>query len=132
MGMEVNNPGGGTGGGGGTPISALVWTPITEFGEGCSAFGSPYEVPGFSIDAQGQVHLRGLLSVGESPTGGQVAFTLPAECHPGKKKPLGCGNANVVGDVCILMVETTGEVKIILGNDGKPLPVLDGKLFDLQ
>jgi len=51
------------------------------FLNGASAFGSGFETPGYYIDSDGIVHLRGMVQLGASGVGNPI-FTLPVGMRP--------------------------------------------------
>jgi hypothetical protein len=66
-------------------LPPLVWHPITAFQNGWSNYSSGTRPAAYAIDAQGIVHLRGVIHAG---TAGETAFTLPATVLPPKTSTL--------------------------------------------
>jgi hypothetical protein len=58
------------------PIQRATWTPITAFGPNVAPLAG-WQVPGYHVDVEGVVHLRGLIGSSTSFVVNQLLFTLP-------------------------------------------------------
>jgi hypothetical protein len=58
------------------PIQPATWVPITSFGPNVKPL-SGWQVPGYHVDVEGIVHLRGMITSSTSFALNQLLFTLP-------------------------------------------------------
>jgi hypothetical protein len=97
-----------------TKLPPLVWHTITTFSNGWKS-GGPDRPVAYAIDAQGMVHLRGVLQEG---TVGEQAFELPAAASP----PTG-------DSIYVMPIASGGEPgDLLVSDDGSvvPLPGIAG------
>ena len=96
-------------------------TDAVPFQNGWLAYGSGYNPPGFMLDANGFVWLRGMLKSG---TMSQPAFTLPPGYRPEFAQLFGTVSNSLIGRVD---VNTNGAVIPALGSNS--WITLDGLAF---
>ena len=112
-----------------TRLIALETVPAFQaptFLTGWGDVGSPYATAGYTKDAMGFVHLRGLIKR-SSGTGGNI-FALPVGYRPSAllQFPARCGDDTM----CLIHVNSHGNVDF--GGTGSPAAslTLDGIIFD--
>jgi hypothetical protein len=119
----------------GTQIKGLVWHRIThlqnEWTDGSIGSDGSYRSPAYAIDAQGTVHLRGVLSGGKP---GFVAFTLPKAASPAPGVSLGMPLLVSGGNMAWLQISSQGLAPSPIGASDAAnvmdLSVLEGITFD--
>jgi hypothetical protein len=103
----------------GGDVADVKWKPVTLI-NGWTAVGDPFNDPGYAIDAEGFVHLRGVLngSLQTSP----AAFDLPPNARPARNQRVA-----ISGTATSALVLPDGQVRIN-GTDITS-PSLDGAAF---
>ncbi|HEX7633146.1 MAG TPA: hypothetical protein VF401_02350 [Candidatus Saccharimonadales bacterium] len=129
--------------GGGVP--ALTWTslvlptnaPWFSGSYTVQAYGSPYAAPAAALDAQGVVHLRGLMQIVMSGitqiNAGALLATLPSSTmFSAAKKLVWSMDANTSTSGLGLAVNTDGAITATSTISSSQLPNLDSITFDTQ
>jgi hypothetical protein len=112
-----------------TPLS---WSGLS-FGTSVSNFGGAYAPAGAALDSFGVVHLRGLLSLSGTVSGGGTLATLPSSTmYPAYKKLVWVGDGNAVNQGYLLAITTSGTIQATNALLSSNIPALDGLSFEIQ
>lgn len=88
-----------------TSVPTITWTPPTLLNSWVN-FGAPYDDAGFFKDANGIVHLRGLVKNGSS--GSAIIFQLPAGYRPANSKLFSTIVSGATG--CEMTIDSGGDL----------------------
>jgi hypothetical protein len=107
------------------PASTGTWTAPTLI-NGFANFGAPFLVAGYMKDAQGFVHLRGLIANAGAEADGVVAFVLPAGYRPSATVRASAANGSYVD------IDSSGNVAIRPATGAGSNRALDAITFDTR
>jgi hypothetical protein len=103
-------------------VADVKFKPVTLI-NGWTAVGDPFNDPGYAVDAEGLVHLRGVLN-GALETSPE-AFDLPPDARPARNTRVA-----ISGTATSALVLPDGQVRIN-GSDISS-PSLDGAAFSIK
>jgi len=89
-------------------IASSAWVAPTLL-NGWVIYGAPQQTPRYRMDADGVVHIQGLVKDGTT-TAGTVIFTLPSGFRPDAKLTMVVSAADSFG---LLVIDPTGDVKCL-------------------
>lgn len=112
--------------------SPLSWSGL-NFAAGAADFGGAYAPAGAALDSFGVVHLRGVLAISSSFSGGDTLATLPStSMYPAYKKLIWVGEGNSANQGYLLAIATNGTIQAVNGLITSNVPVIDGITFETQ
>jgi hypothetical protein len=97
-----------TGGG-----AELNWEEVESMTAGVENYGGEYAPLKWALDSTGQVHFTGVLKLNAEKPANSTLFTLPAAARPTFRKVIWIGNAQVVREGALVVIEKDGEVKTV-------------------
>jgi hypothetical protein len=101
------------------------------------AYGSPYATPAAALDAQGVVHLRGLMQIvmsgiSQISSGATVAALPSSTMFPTSKKLVWAIDANTTTSGIAFAINTDGAITATSNINNGQLPSIDSITFDTQ
>lgn len=102
----------------------LVWHNLTMLGE-AEAYGSPYDLPGYALSANGQMYFRGVFKINATITEGTAYAIFPEGFRPTKKRIVKFGDANELDKVLSFIIETNGHLQYPTDLSNSHIPYME-------